>query len=955
MRRGVTVLFACAGLGVHGALSLTSGEGETVARWGAWELRLSTTGNTVGLAGVAAGDVSVAGSTPFFWSADFRDTGGRRVLVGSSDGRAAVRKEADSVRILWSGVRLEGDDTVAVEVTVEPLAVRPELLAWRIAFSDIAEGWSLFRYQFPLLHLAADPGDGCALIEPRDWGTITLDPLGRLETRWRIYPSADTAMQFHALQRADRIVYLACHDPRARVKEFGIHPDARNKRIRFGVAQPTRLRFGGDYVQSYPFVLGLLTGDWYDAAQVYRDWAVGAPWTWQGPLHAGKKTPRRAIETPLVLLRLGQEIADPAFVADWAVRTQQWFGVPAVFHWYNWHRSYGSQSIDCYPHYFPTRPGFRPALRRMRGAGLSVMPYFNSRLWRTDFESWQELGRRAAVRDAYGELQREVWMRIPAAVMNPASRLWQEVLASQVLRSVDCGSNAVYLDQLAASAAWPSFDPSHPQQAGETGAWVQGLWQLCDRLRSEGRRIEPDLILAAEGAAEPYVGCVDTFLCGNLNAANSIPLHSAVYHDYVMTFGRYIMARDLAQPRAVLAKFAQQFVFGGQFGWSRAKLDGFLREDNGQAVCLRRMAKLRAAHCDLLAAGRLLPPLRSAAGGPELEVTWYQWDNLVSVRLPQVLNSVWQRADGLVGVLLVNIGDAAQEVRVRLPRSRYPVAAGAEARVYAGGARAEGDASLLKTEDSGWVANVPAVTPVLLTFNGEPPTYPEPPRKPELDLLGGEHADAALSRVLPFRPPEVGHEPDSRSFPLRYEADGAPDAAVPPWVLTGAPVSELGGLVKVRDGTLTIDTLTAGRSVGASVMMPPGPGWDVDRAVGFTVECRLRVTACNDHPRFAFWLQTNVSDGLMSLQVFPDRIVVPGQDTAPADMRSRFRTVRVVGLPGGAGVRVFLDGEDVFECVPYLNGHPSQARCVFGAGASAGLVRADVDYVRIHPWRAVSP
>jgi hypothetical protein len=623
-----------------------------------------------------------------------------------------------------------------------------------------------------------------------------------------------------------------------------------------------------------------------------------------------------------------------------------------VLHWYNWHRDYGSQSIDCYPHYFPTRPGFRPAVRKLRAAGLTAMPYFNARLWRTDFASWGELGRRAAVRDAYGAIHPEVWMRIPTAVMNPASRLWQEVLGGQLLRCVDCGCNGIYLDQLAASVPWPSYDPAHPHEPGETAAWVQGTWQLCDRVRSAGRAIEPDLILAAEGNAEPYLGWIDTFLCGNLNAPNSVPLYAAVYHDYVMTFGRYILAPDLTLPRAVLAKFAQQFVFGGQFGWSRARLDGFLREDNPQAVCLREMAQLRTAHADLLAAGMMLRPLRFEPGeNPELDVRWRQWSREVRVHLPQVLSSVWQRADGRIGVLLVNIGDTARKLVVRLPETNDPAPAGTEARAYTAKGPPGGRIIVPVGDPARLAVTIPALTPILVTVAGKPPPYPSPPPKPALDLLGGGRA-AGFAGILPFRPPAAVSRGDSRLFPIRCEGDIAPDRETPAWIPTGSPESTARDRLAVRAGMLVIDNLTPGKPAGAAMLMPPGPGWDVDPMIGFTVECRLRVTACNHDPRFAFWLQTNAGRGLMCLQIFPDRIVIPGRAAVSADMHSGFRTVRVTGLPVRAGVRVFLDGRVIADRAPYLNGHPSQTRCLFGAGAAAGRIRAEVDYVRLQPCRA---
>jgi len=712
-------------------------------------------------------------------------------------------------------------------------------------------------------------------------------------------------MQFYGLVRGDRVVYLACHDPRARTKEFLIDRDPGNTAISFGVSQPTRLRYGAPYKQEYPFVLQVLRGDWYDAAMNYRAWALTAPWTWRGPLHRGKKTPKRYLETPVVLLRLGQEIMEPDFVADWAVRTQKWLGVPATYHYYAWHQNFGSTSIDAYPDYFPTQPGFRQAVQHMRDAGLQVMPYLNARLWRTDFDSWHELGQRAAVKDVYGKCHREVWMKIPAASMNPASRLWQWVIGEAALRCIDCGCSAVYLDQLAESAAWPSYDTSHPHEPGETGAWVQGYWLLCESTRSEGRAIDRDLVLTAEGNAEPYLCGIDAFLVGNSNATNAIPLHSAVYHDYVMQFGRYVMAKDLQLPRAVLAKFGQQFIFGGQFGWSRAKLDHFLRDDNAHAVCLRKMAKLRAVHCDLLAAGRMLRPLDLGEQVPTLPVKWYRWDKLATVPMPQVLNSVWQHADGQVGVLLLNIGDSPVLLNLALPAERYPVKRGAKATVH----QIDGQGKAMRPIGLAGQLTVPATTPLLVTFEGVPPSHPEPPQQPVLDLIGRRTPDPKVAAALPFPvPTELVKEPHSERFPFRYEGDLMPNQARPRWTVVGPDLSEIPRSLRLQRSCLEIDTLRPDVRRGMLVRISRGPIWDVDPRIGYTIEMRVRVLAANDHARFAFWIQANTETGLMLLQVYPDKIVPRGAPAVAADLASALRTIRRVGLPGGGAARVYLDG-----------------------------------------------
>ena len=101
-------------------------------------------------------------------------------------------------------------------------------------------------------------------------------------------------------------------------------------------------------------------------------------------------------------------------------------------------------------------------------------------------------------------------------------------------------------------------------------------------------------------------------------------------------------------------------------------------------------------------------------------------------------------------------------------------------------------------------------------------------------------------------------------------------------------------------------------------------------------------------------MQANTPTTLTTVQVFPDRVVIPGVKPIAADMAGGFRTVRLVGLPGGELVRVYLDGAAVAEA-PMLRGTPEQSQVAVGAGASAGRIRAQVDYIRFDPTAAWEP
>jgi hypothetical protein len=69
--------------------------------------------------------------------------------------------------------------------------------------------------------------------------------------------------------------YLACHDPHSTCKSFGFSA----AEVAFG-HESWDLRLGAQLDLDYPVVIApLIRGDWYEAAERYRSWALTAPWS----------------------------------------------------------------------------------------------------------------------------------------------------------------------------------------------------------------------------------------------------------------------------------------------------------------------------------------------------------------------------------------------------------------------------------------------------------------------------------------------------------------------------------------------------------------------------------------------------------------------------------------------------------------------------------------------------
>src|SRR5690606_18620044 len=152
---------------------------------------------------------------------------------------------------------------------------------------DVPDEWSVYRVHFPRLDLAVKKGSQAdAMIMPMDRGAVYRDPLATMPTggimekvRRRPYPHGNHTMQFAALQRGEQLLYIGAHDTNAHLKTFFIGPDAANELVYVHPYSDTEIHYGEDWAMPYPWVLRVQRGDWYDVAQIYRKFALTAPWT----------------------------------------------------------------------------------------------------------------------------------------------------------------------------------------------------------------------------------------------------------------------------------------------------------------------------------------------------------------------------------------------------------------------------------------------------------------------------------------------------------------------------------------------------------------------------------------------------------------------------------------------------------------------------------------------------
>jgi hypothetical protein len=612
----------------------------------------------------------LAEASPPLWRMELRGPGGETVVVDGTRGwgDAALRPDGDGKwELRWR--RLDDARLAGIEVRC---GVRLEgaRSSWDLRVENGSKTWSVWRVRFPQVspgRMSAAAQDD-RLVTAAASGELIAGPATRTFRYHSQYPSGWGAMQFFAQYGREGGLYIGLHDPLAATKDLFAEHEAGAAAALCAIETPAENMgtAGNGFRAPGPAVLEAFQGDWFDAAQIYRQWMEReAKWR---PAEDRRDTPRWMHDVSVWALASGtsKDVVGP--VKAFA----EYMGVPTAVHWYNWH---AIPFDNDYPHYFPTKPGFADGVRELQAAGVRVMPYINGRLWDTDLDDFKTEAVKSATKDEQGKPYTEEYgSKQKLAPMCPVTPLWQRTVSDIVLRLLgpECGVDGVYIDQVAAAAPRLCYDASHGHPLGGGHWWTKdGYWPMLSKLRDDIKRRHPEKMLTTECNAEPFVQLFDGYLTWHFQYQNQIPLFAAVYGGKVQMFGRAYRGgktKDLA----LRMKAAQSLVFGEQIGW----LDPNVIKDAVGGPYVRRVARLRYALRDYLADGEMARPPQLAGDIPAVTADW-QWSGEWPVTTPALLSGAWRARDGRLALLFANVLEKEQSVELVFDGAAYGLKPGA--------------------------------------------------------------------------------------------------------------------------------------------------------------------------------------------------------------------------------------------------------------------------------------
>ncbi|MHB0998149.1 MAG: DUF6259 domain-containing protein [Armatimonadota bacterium] len=534
--------------------------------------------------------------------------------------------------------------------------------------ADLPEGWKVVRCDFPLIpNIGLKPG--LKMSAPAGWGLeYDMKPGTKYDAT---YPSALAGMQFVSLYGSGKGLYIGAHDKRGNHKYFNIN--AREDGIDYLCMNWPAIpaKSGGTYKVPFDAYIGVFDGDYYDAAQIYREFTFSAVWGKAGPV-SKRSIPAWMKETDLWLMSEG----DIQTNMDLRESARNFFGIPISFHWYRWHQI---PHDVLYPDYFPYKDGFPEAVKAFQRDDYHVMPYINGRLTDPNSNFWKsEYGPSAAASQENGSLYPEVYIpNVTLNVMCPYSPVWQQEIAGLADRlKKEIGVNGVYIDQISAAGPVRCYNPVHGHPLGAGSMWVDGYRKMLSGAMS---KLAKDDILTSEENAECWIDQLDGQLMANTPTGDQklIPLFPSVYSGRSLTFGFQYMAWDDYQRSVPFrAKMGRAFVWGSQPGW--VHFGRIMAPENvKEAEYLRSLARCRRFGRQYLTYGQFLGMLSVSGVKDRIESdATKSMGGTYSIDLPAVLASSWLGQDGTVGIALANMSDKPQKAGLILPLNKAGIKPG---------------------------------------------------------------------------------------------------------------------------------------------------------------------------------------------------------------------------------------------------------------------------------------
>ena len=624
-------------------------------------------------------------------------------------GEIAWREEAgdasSTLHLEWKGMDVQGEKGVLDMLVAITLKENDPLSYWTFTIRNRAVRHGIERVRFPILPLApiGEPADD-VFIYPRERGGYVENPFNAppglgagLQARGGYYP-VNLNMQFEALydQATGNGIYLGTRDPTPNLMLVQVANTPQEIRWRVNHFPPNITFAEEDFELNYTCTVGPFRGDWFDAAEIYRAWALQQSWSGKGPLGARDDVPTWYKEAPLMFYTVINDSAEGThdslknveIAADHFLEWVEWAGMPLPAVFYNWkhhvrgkstydvpfstHRMYTQgrwRNLPCMNIHDGNYPkigaleNFSEHNRRLMKAGGMVTPYVALEIFdqgASENSPYAAEAKEHISRDLYGVMR--TWGSETPWQPCAYTPWWQNRLretATLMTRRENIAG--FYLDVMQGSAL-PCYWVPHGHSAAGADMTTSSMHKLVEGVREAMKAENAETIITGENSTENMIDVIDGTLSVTLWPENKAPVFAAVYHNYFKRFGTEISTgvgyggrfQNQFDEDAFYIECASMFVEGMQIGRIRLKpRDASLSLDKpGQASMIAFLSKVVDYYRHdqvkkFIVYGRVMRPLSFQS---EVPLLTYRRGG----EFPALMSGVFLSQDNELGIFVAN-------------------------------------------------------------------------------------------------------------------------------------------------------------------------------------------------------------------------------------------------------------------------------------------------------------
>lgn len=678
-------------------------------------LELFFSGKDGGFCGMTSGEERIAtirqssDSQPL-WEMTILDRNNHAVRLQPGDFRQFRSRFEGREKLVLTWSEPAGSLVPGLVVTAEiRLAANDHLSYWDLKITGLKEA-ALEGVRYPVI--SGVSGSKTSRLATPNWmGHLMADPIANLSARrdktYRLVYPGGMSMQFMTVyEPGGKGFYAACNDSESFQKDFILRLNDKGEMVYETASFPEYTYQNDAYSIPYQTVIGAYEGDWFTAAEIYREWALKQEWTKKARLKNGL-TPAWLDATSLWVWNRGRthEVLDPA------TKMRENLGLPVSVLWHWWHQS---SYDDTFPDYIPPRDGAGRLTKEVataRSKGINAIVYMNQLQWAKSTPSWTaENALLSAAKNRDGSTTDHVYNIFTGKSLTNmciATDSWRNKytsLADTVLNSYKVGG--IYMDQACISRM--CFDPSHGHNLGGGNYWMRGSGELTRQIRQVAH---PDrrsqIMLSGEGVGESWLPYQDAFLALQVSmeryggiGTEPIPLFQAVYHPYAVVYGNYSsllkppydeMWPDDQRPDDALdlldGQYNRQFMMeqARSFAWGmQPMLSNYLEKletsRKKELQYLYQLARVRNKALKFLLKGEMMKNIDfespkeniaisklSIYAGQKEKVTHFE------KAYPILYTSVWRSEDQMLGIAATNIADAGHTIPLNLKLKEYGI------------------------------------------------------------------------------------------------------------------------------------------------------------------------------------------------------------------------------------------------------------------------------------------